>query len=198
MRGKPQTSPNPWSINRITPADAGKTPDGIQFRTVDEDHPRGCGENRQARQCGLHSLGSPPRMRGKLNGVRRYARFVVDHPRGCGENDTEQSISEMNEGSPPRMRGKLSSCGFRVPKLGITPADAGKTRPPTVARDSLRDHPRGCGENRVPLAEIDIQGGSPPRMRGKHYSIYCCIRQARITPADAGKTIEAMSKCDAV
>ena len=53
-------------------------------------------------------------------------------------------------GSPPRMRGKL--------------------RPLTVARDSLRDHPRGCGEN---------AGRYTPAMP-----------VPRITPADAGKTLK--------
>ena len=45
MRGKPNTDANAAAITRITPADAGKTLRVFGFKLLDEDHPRGCGEN---------------------------------------------------------------------------------------------------------------------------------------------------------
>ena len=54
-----------WSL-RITPADAGKTAEVQAEVTWEEDHPRGCGENRRRERGEGVYLGSPPRMRGKL------------------------------------------------------------------------------------------------------------------------------------
>ena len=132
---------------RITPADAGKTRNGIAVTTSTEDHPRGCGEN--FRPCGgiAGLIGSPPRMRGKqfACGVGRrndritpadagktqlktiYSNKTKDHPRGCGENSAIRTSGEFNAGSPPRMRGKLVGNTVFVPSIRITPADAGKT-----------------------------------------------------------------------
>ena len=53
----------------------------------------------------------------------------------------------------------------------ITPADAGKTLSDVDRDGNKKDHPRGCGENRLVLHR-------PLRQRG-------------ITPADAGKTNSA-------
>ena len=86
------------------------------------------------------------------------------------------------------MRGKPDFFVSLLVNHGITPADAGKTVTHHQLPPSTQDHPRGCGENRVPLSEIDMQIGSPPRMRGKPFinspRVYC----RGITPADAGKT----------
>ena len=70
------------------------------------DHPRGCGENNAVKILFGIALGSPPRMRGKLEygfmpslykritpadaGKTQTGGFTCregwDHPRGCGEN----------------------------------------------------------------------------------------------------------------
>ena len=106
MRGKRALNQAVSGIGRITPADAGKTCNGMKSVYRVRDHPRGCGEN------GLYALrlskclGSPPRMRGKQSTVvyRLNRRRITpadagktasmdstlkspeDHPRGCGEN----------------------------------------------------------------------------------------------------------------
>ena len=91
-------------------------------------------------------------------------------------------------GSPPQVRGKPDKQRPVRLKRRITPAGAGKTRPPTEARDSSRDHPRRCGENIYPEYGLKDETGSPPQVRGKlgeweqRKPIY------RITPAGAGKT----------
>ena len=90
------------------------------------DHPRGCGENDKLGGEAFDTLGSPPRMRGKLclrinywqvlritpadagktDGFLKEIRPVEDHPRGCGENTPSFSAALLMMGSPPRMRGK--------------------------------------------------------------------------------------------
>ena len=90
--------------------------------------------------------GSPPRMRGKVSGQRRfygkagitpaYAGKSVslnvltpvfrDHPRVCGEKPTVPAVGTVFAGSPPRMRGKDFSHLGDVGQNRITPAYAGK------------------------------------------------------------------------
>ena len=86
------------------------------------------------------------------------------------------------------MRGKQRRLEARFLGRGITPADAGKTHLVRVVRHISEDHPRGCGENAVPVLGIAAKLGSPPRMRGKRILINDCCARTRITPADAGKT----------
>ena len=90
------------------------------------------------------------------------------------------------------MRGKLTAFDGQPIELGITPADAGKTRHQSVSSSFLQDHPRGCGENGNFKVALARKRGSPPRMRGKppqsRFSLPCC----GITPADAGKTFRIM------
>ena len=135
-------------------------------------------------------MGSPPRMRGKLN-VMKYlvalnritpayagktgwvilrARSSADHPRVCGEN--------------------CLILRFRRKSPRITPAYAGKTMHPAPAKGQQWDHPRVCGENIYCRIEGEDAAGSPPRMRGKPAS--ACLRSSsfRITPAYAGKTLK--------
>ena len=55
------------------------------------------------------------------------------------------------------------------------------------------DHPRVCGENKAPDYHMAAEGGSPPRVRGKHY-VHCpVLEERRITPACAGKTLLTIS-----
>ena len=90
-----------------------------------------------------------------------------DHPRGCGENPPAGHQKILLAGSPPRMRGKRICREMQRDFHGITPADAGKTRFRYSHAITIRDHPRGCGENIVHVAHVHAGGGSPPRMRGK-------------------------------
>ena len=149
-------------------------------------------------------------MRGKLEGIDRkiltagitpadagktimYPSRVTlsrDHPRGCGENPRRQADRVELPGSPPRMRGKPPDYLTDAQRERITPADAGKTSNGVLRENSLRDHPRGCGENAIASFFIRFQSGSPPRMRGKQKQGDCKWQSQRITPADAGKTLK--------
>ena len=176
--------------------------------TVQEDHPRACGENRCRIQPPPLSLGSPPRMRGKLHprltvseptGItpahagktsRLHTSLPTrrDHPRACGENAIMSAVCVQSTGSSPRVRGKLQPVPCSELRVGITPACAGKTAARRDLLPSSRDHPRVCGENLGESYEEFVEKGSPPRVRGKHARYRAPDCPCGITPACAGKT----------
>ena len=106
MRGKPYNVIPSFPTYRITPADAGKTVEIVRHLSVEQDHPRGCGENMSGNCRYTQVTGSPPRMRGKhgvgkwelvrmritpadagkTSAVAAVKNLCQDHPRGCGEN----------------------------------------------------------------------------------------------------------------
>ena len=78
MRGKPKGCVVRASANRITPADAGKTPMRYTERRKNRDHPRGCGENPNCLIFLIFFDKSPPRMRGKRDlGMSLNCRFGI-------------------------------------------------------------------------------------------------------------------------
>ena len=86
------------------------------------------------------------------------------------------------------MRGKAGWVLRLYKAHRITPAHAGKSRPPTCQMRLDTDHPRPCGEKFSFLPPSSISGGSPPPMRGKG-RVYQIERvRRRITPAHAGKS----------
>ena len=54
--------------------------------------------------------------------------------------------------------------------------------------NTLRDHPRRCGENAILRRPIGVTRGSPPQVRGNPIRIFPCPAATGITPAGAGKT----------
>ena len=154
------------------------------------------------------SLGSPPRVRGKLKQATlfRMADRITpacagktdprknrlwgaeDHPRVCGENTRHWGCPVKSPGSPPRVRGKLASYIDYIAKTRITPACAGKTHRHCQKTAHIQDHPRVCGENLKRAVAIRECAGSPPRVRGKPSCATCIESSPRITPACAGKT----------
>ena len=146
MRGKGEVEAGKESVDRITPAYAGKRgrcprPAGRRW-----DHPRVCGEKIRARLHPRFLVGSPPRMRGKERkrcctatgtgitpayaGKSRLHTSVLpwrrDHPRICGEKLRVCPALKNPVGSPPRMRGKAFGSAAFLFARRITPAYAGK------------------------------------------------------------------------
>ena len=166
MRGKALRHRLSSVLIGITPAYAGKRQRLSSACTLPWDHPRVCGEKLLAMMVMVPSLGSPPRMRGKVFCFLRpcvsvgitpaYAgkspfyrlnlHMLGDHPRVCGEKRLKELICDMAKGSPPRMRGKVKSELHPTMKPGITPAYAGKSSRPFRRKSKIRDHPRVCGE----------------------------------------------------
>ena len=89
-------------INRITPADAGKT----HFRNLRialfEDHPRGCGENAGFFVHGIGIIGSPPRMRGKRFEVRTGNERIRITPAGAGKTNRGHGVLHLKRDHPRR------------------------------------------------------------------------------------------------
>ena len=75
MRGKRRFCGAPASIQRITPAHAGKTKALIAFSTTPTDHPRTCGENLVSTHSSVRIFGSPPHMRGKPSFMQKNNPF---------------------------------------------------------------------------------------------------------------------------
>ena len=86
------------------------------------------------------------------------------------------------------MRGKGASPLTFCVLPGITPAYAGKRPIPFVLLLLRRDHPRVCGEKIRYAINIEINTGSPPRMRGKEIAPLSVWLYLGITPAYAGKS----------
>ena len=127
MRGKVVLLSVGWLSFGITPAYAGKSGTGSGPAPGPKDHPRVCGEKIAGAAKNLGSMGSPPRMRGKVTllyaladkegitpayaGKRHYDNKAPlhprDHPRVCGEKATLTLKARVAKGSPPRMRGKV-------------------------------------------------------------------------------------------
>ena len=167
-----------------------------------------CGEKERWPAIRTASLGSPPRVRGKVKnatGIDAFSgitpacagkRFVwfgltpdgQDHPRVCGEKSKTLRGLMHFLGSPPRVRGKDDPCFSFRDNLGITPACAGKSV--RLVEMFLRhgDHPRVCGEKDPVFPGLLLHLGSPPRVRGKEFWGCCCAGCHRITPACAGKS----------
>ena len=147
VRGKRRRESLSADISRITPAGAGKTKATLNERFVNQDHPRRCGENREAEERAEEARGSPPQVRGKpmlskqdldaaritpagagkTLSIRHPAGAGRDHPRRCGENCQRVIVHLGQMGSPPQVRGKPIVLDSSMQARRITPAGAGKT-----------------------------------------------------------------------
>ena len=126
MRGKHFHCVSSGSIAGLIPAHAGKTKEQAGPRVARVAHPRACGENLKWGWAAVATLGSSPRMRGKLSAptsriespglipahAGKTHRCFLEypeaeaHPRACGENFRCRMPMPRQRGSSPRMRGK--------------------------------------------------------------------------------------------
>ena len=174
-RGRPPMKRIPYGGSGITPACAGKTATAVLVRTGPGDHPRMRGEDHQRYRRYQHGAGSPPHARGRPR-VRR---------RRC----TDGWIT-------PACAGKTRRSSIRCGRRGITPACAGKTMRQGKSVCRGMDHPRMRGEDDA-TRKIRMQGnGSPPHARGRPELDKGALREMRITPACAGKTLAAVGGGD--
>ena len=145
MRGTGSGDEKDFVFYRITPACAGNRYSITSRRSPRWDHPRVCGEQSTTVSGMTTSRGSPPRVRGTVQGhvQHHYIDGITpacagnsgpapprvppspDHPRVCGEQLGARDSTGKSMGSPPRVRG--TDC-MRINVLlhkGITPACAG-------------------------------------------------------------------------
>ena len=138
----------------LIPACAGKTDTRSCIASAAPAHPRVCGENDGAIPPGTITMGSSPRVRGKLIPFRkrwktgglipacagktsggRITQICHEaHPRVCGENAQAQEHQLTTLGSSPRVRGKPRLILPWLTTQGLIPACAGKTGTPSTAR----------------------------------------------------------------
>ena len=86
------------------------------------------------------------------------------------------------------MRGKVNTLRTCDCTARITPAYAGKRSASHGHVETVRDHPRLCGEKFLLFSFEQFRIGSPPPMRGKDASDCGQAMRAGITPAYAGKS----------
>ena len=193
---------------RIIPASAGQTIRGEVSLEHGTDHPRECGANKFPFGVRPSLCGSSPRVRGKLTitlqhlqanriipasagqtvqGVSRIGADK-DHPRECGANSRINVMVRLPVGSSPRVRGKQVKGVLRAQFGRIIPASAGQTASRSCCRGSAGDHPRECGANCALADKSVFEGGSSPRVRGKHTRAAEGAVHLRIIPASAGQT----------
>ena len=98
------------------------------------------------------------------------------------------TLDDPAAGSSPRMRGTLNTWRWNNPLSGIIPAYAGNTIALQCLQARRRDHPRVCGEHRLPERPADLEQGSSPRMRGTHADLSEDGELTGIIPAYAGNT----------
>ena len=86
MRGKVE-APDFFALNhRITPAYAGKRDLPQQAFADCKDHPRICGEKLLSYILFIHSLGSPPHMRGKVGFGKAHWCIIRITPAYAGKS----------------------------------------------------------------------------------------------------------------
>ena len=86
MRGKVNHLLRGGHADGITPAHAGKSVTYSNFRFVNRDHPRACGEKPERRPRSRQGLGSPPRMRGKVVGTLDSQPYTGITPAHAGKS----------------------------------------------------------------------------------------------------------------
>ncbi len=168
-----------------------------------------CGEKRSSCCVAIRSVGSPPRVRGKVfhafppsdklritpacagKSVTAGLKDLTgeDHPRVCGEKSCIRICSRSTAGSPPRVRGKVILSMSEPECCRITPACAGKSGLNPQFPQHNMDHPRVCGEKGWTCIAHNTAQGSPPRVRGKVPMSRVMPLSAGITPACAGKSL---------
>ena len=188
MRGTPQRHLAAAVHPGIIPAYAGNTYKLPLALSIDEDHPRVCGEHEAEPPADVQAWGSSPRMRGtphvhklaaRVGGIiPAYAGNTLshlaleavawDHPRVCGEHRRAQPRRPIQSGSSPRMRGTPVRVTKSHEMAGIIPAYAGNTGLLVCPCADGGDHPRVCGEHECMPYSRAWNLGSSPRMRGTH------------------------------
>ena len=145
VRGQGCRSTAPMLHLGITPACAGTRAWCTPTRRTHKDHPRMCGDKKNAAGKHCSYVGSPPHVRGQvliplstviIDGITpacagtrplRAGSFsgYQDHPRMCGDKCFCFGKKPCHEGSPPHVRGQALFQHFISARSGITPACAG-------------------------------------------------------------------------
>ncbi len=170
----------------LIPAGAGRTPGGCRLRGGLAAHPRWRGADRSLSKV-LHWVdGSSPLARGghviqpdgttarglipagagRTCACPRMATRSTAHPRWRGADSVRDGRLDVGLGSSPLARGGLRPARHRHRPLGLIPAGAGRTGPPTTPSGPKGAHPPWRGADRRPSDGLRRPSGSSPLARG--------------------------------
>ena len=127
-------------------------------------------------------------MRGRVISVCKDCHENGITPAYAGKRSITEGLTNVAMGSPPRMRGREVNFSRAWTGMRITPAYAGKRRHLPRKVFEGWDHPRVCGEEQGTWCCLPLEGGSPPRMRGRAVTVQGAFAGLGITPAYAGKS----------
>ncbi len=136
----------------------------------------------------VHLPGAIPASAGSSPSGPRTRESAGDHPRGCGEQSASSFRLTSRTGPSPRVRGAVEpELGAHL-LLGTIPAGAGSSQSDSSSLFTLRDHPRGCGEQMTSKGD-DVQVWGPsPRVRGAVPLALVAPRGRGTIPAGAGSS----------
>ena len=177
------------------------------------DHPRMCGEHCPRRCTRTGMPGSSPHVRGAFLRIARHpatagiipacagsiccngdsTQYAGDHPRMCGEHTLWTKEQFVEKGSSPHVRGAFIDGALVEAPRGIIPACAGSILPSALPLPAPRDHPRMCGEHKLPVPVMQRRMGSSPHVRGASGSIEEARSCPRIIPACAGSILPSLT-----
>ena len=133
MRGKDVELFALFVHHGITPACAGKSKVWNEWFRDEKDHPRVCGEKSLLLGSSGSMGGSPPHMRGKVEGTLQALSNMRITPAYAGKRHNRSYQQGLERGSPPHVRGKVHKEVGDELRFGITPACAGKRSGPSPA-----------------------------------------------------------------
>ena len=160
---------------RFTPTRVGKTLSNVGTASPKTVHPHACGEDLEFPHKRLETLGSPPRVWGRLQAQVAAAHAVRFTPTRVGKTS----------------RASGSSCR----PYRFTPTRVGKTQYGDSASWQPPVHPHAYGEDYPLTSSYYEHRGSPPRVWGRHGERYQLPQAPRFTPTRVGKTSGAGSRC---
>ena len=70
------------------------------YSVLNRDHPRVCGEKLRDKIRNTIAKGSPPRVRGKVNGGPAYGNRSRITPACAGKSETDQAVEAANQDHP--------------------------------------------------------------------------------------------------
>ena len=130
------------------------TPDRDVVRAAMGPSPRVRGSLEQMQADEVHA-GSIPACAGKPEYWKRVDALARVHPRVCGEAEDALDHAHAREGPSPRVRGSPVTFYVGRRAAGSIPACAGKPLEADRAGDSIKVHPRVCGEAR-PVTTLTV------------------------------------------
>ena len=107
----------------------------------------------------------------------------------CREKQKELVVKHLTIGSPLRVQGKVKKGFGDAFRNRITPACAGKSKSLVISGKQIKDHPCVCREKYSQKPLVWNALGSPLRVQGKEKAIGIYLKNCRITPACAGKSL---------